>query len=130
MDPDDDEVMVVARRAWDGFVLGHASGDWAAFLETLSDDVTFFTPVAGSFQGANSGKDRAIEFAHYLSAQRRKLLQYQSPVRVSREGATVVFEAWDDASMTAGSISNRIALSLDVEDAKVITIREYVGLMD
>ena len=129
-DGDDDEVMMVARCAWDGFVLGRATGDWAAFLEVLSDDVTFFTSLPGPFQGENHGKRRAIQFAQYASMRKLGQFRFQKPIRVSREDATVVFEAWDEGTIAGESITNRVALSFDIEDAKVITVREYVGVMD
>ena len=130
MHKDDDQVMATARRAWDGFVIGRATGDWAVFLDTLSEDVTFFVSLAGPFQGENHGKERAEEFAHHPSTQEAGRLRFQEPIRVLREGDTVVFEAWDEGTIAGEPITNRVALSFDIDDAKVITVREYVGVMD
>ena len=128
-DPDS-RVMVVARRAWDGFVAGRATGDWSAFLDTLSDDVTFFISSPGPFQGENHGKQRVEDFAQHAAAHGEGRIKFEKPVRVSGKGATVVFEAWDDRSVDGAEMANRVALSLDVEDGRIITVREYVGVMD
>ena len=121
--------MTTARCAWDGFVAGRANGDWTAFLDTLSDDVTFFISSSGPFQGENHGKHRAEDFAIH-AAQTGDRLKFEEPVRVSREGSTVVFEAWDEGTVGGEPTTNRVALSFDVENDKIITVREYVGVMD
>ena len=126
----EDEVLVTARRTWDGFVKGRQSGDWAMFLDTLSDDVTLFLSSPGIFQGENHGKDRAIAYTEDMIANLTERLRFEEPVRVSREGTTVVFEAWDDGTIAGKPITNRIALSVDVSGNQVITVREYVGVMD
>ena len=128
-DPDN-PVMVIARRAWDGFVAGRATGDWTAFLDTLSDDVTFFISSPGPFQGENHGKHRIEDFAQHAAAHGDDRIRFEEPVRVSREGTTVVFEAWDDGSDDSGEMANRVAISFDVDDGRIITVREYVGVMD
>ena len=130
MNDEHDQVMTTARRAWNGFVAGRATGDWRLFLETLSDDVTFYVPSSGPFQGENHGKRRAEDFTHHMSADPAKRLSFEEPVRVSREGATVVFEAWDEGTIAGKPITNRIALSFDIDGDRVMTVREYVGVMD
>ena len=130
MHEDDDPIVTTARLAWDGFVIGRATGNWAAFLDTLSDDVTFFISAPGPFQGENHGKDRVEDFAQYSARHKEGRLKCEEPVRVPREGGTVMFEAWDDGSTTDQEMANRVALSFDVEDGKITIVREYVGVMD
>lgn len=121
--------MTTARRAWDGFVAGRATGNWAEFLGTLGDDVTFFVSSPGPFQGENHGKHRVENFALH-AARTEDRLRFEEPVRVSREGCTVVFEAWDEGTVGGEPTTNRVALSFDVENGKVIMAREYRGVMD
>ena len=126
----DDQVLATARRAWEGFVKGRECGDWAQFLDTLSDDVTFFLSSPGTFQGENHGKERAIAFTRDALANEALQLRFEEPIRISREDTTVVFEAWDDGTIAGKPITNRIALSVDVTGDQVTTVREYVGVMD
>ncbi|MBE9009675.1 nuclear transport factor 2 family protein, partial [Pseudanabaenaceae cyanobacterium LEGE 13415] len=56
----------VAQQAFTQFEHGLATGEWEAFFEMLTDDFSFWFPI-GKFHGLNVGKDRAIEFFHYVS---------------------------------------------------------------
>jgi len=44
-------------------------------------------------------------------------------------GHTVVFEFTDEDNIAGESVSNRIAMSMDVGDGRVEAIREYVGII-
>ena len=57
--------LAVAQQAFTHFEHGLATGDWQAFLDMLTEDFSFWFPL-GQFHGLNVGKDRAIEFFHYV----------------------------------------------------------------
>ena len=124
-----DEAMQVARRAFEGFARGNRTGNWEDFLEALTEDVTMWVPAPGRFQGENEGKDRVEAFCRFISEEQEARLTFEEPFRTVASGRTVVFEFADEGTIAGESVSNRIAMSMDVRDGRVEAIREYVGVI-
>ena len=124
--------MQVARRAFEGFARGNRTGNWEDFLEALTEDVTMWVPAPGRFQGENEeneGKEQVEAFCRFTSEEQEARLDFEEPFRAVASGRTVVFEFTDEGTIAGESVSNRIAMSMDVRDGRVEAIREYVGVI-
>ena len=117
--------LAVAQQAFTHFEHGLATGEWQAFLDMLTDDFSFWFPL-GKFQGLNVGKDRAIEFFHYVSEVYSDGLTLTLD-RVTSNEKTVVFEFRDEGLMWSNSYRNRVAVSFDVRGNQICGYREYLG---
>lgn len=117
--------LAVAQQAFAHFEHGLATGDWQAFFDMLTDDFSFWFPL-GQFQGLNVGKDRAIEFFHYVSKVYSDGLRLTLD-RVTSNETTVVFEFRDEGLMWGNPYKNRVAVSFDIRGNKICGYREYLG---
>ena len=118
----------VAEAAFADLRRGLATGEWAPFLERLSDDFTFHFPL-GQYQGLNEGKERAEEFFHFVSQAYPKGLDVYEVVAVTGEGNRVVFEFRDRGELRGTPYENLVAISLEVCGDKICAYREYFGLV-
>ncbi len=118
----------VAEEAFAEFRAGLATGEWAPFLDRLSDDFTFHFPV-GQYQGLNEGKDRAAEFFAFVSQVYSDGLFIDEVLGVTADGTRVVFEFSDHGLMFGKPYANKVAISLDVCGQKICGYREYFGLV-
>lgn len=117
--------LAVAQQAFAHFEHGLATGDWQAFFDMLTDDFSFWFPL-GQFQGLNVGKERAIEFFHYVSEIYSNGLTLTLDCVTSNE-TTVVFEFRDEGLMWGNPYKNRVAVSFDIRGNKICGYREYLG---
>ncbi|MBV9385494.1 MAG: nuclear transport factor 2 family protein [Chroococcidiopsidaceae cyanobacterium CP_BM_ER_R8_30] len=117
--------LAVAQQAFTHFEHGLATGDWQAFFDMLTDDFSFWFPL-GKFHGLNIGKDRAIEFFHYVSEVYSNGLTLTLD-RVTSNETTVVFEFRDEGLMWGNHYKNRVAVSFDIRGNKICGYREYLG---
>lgn len=117
--------LAVAQQAFTHFEHGLATGEWQAFLDMLTDDFSLWFPL-GKFQGLNVGKDRAIEFFHYVSEVYSDGLTLTLD-RVTSNETTVVFEFRDEGLMWSNPYRNRVAVSFDVRGNQICGYREYLG---
>ncbi len=118
----------VAEEAFADLRTGLATGDWAPFLDRLSDDFTFHFPL-GRYQGLNEGKDKAAEFFAFVSKVYADGLFIDEVLGVTADGARVVFEFTDHGLMFGKPYANQVAISLDVCGEKICGYREYFGLV-
>lgn len=118
----------VAEEAFADLRTGLATGDWAPFLDRLSDDFTFHFPL-GRYQGLNEGKDKAAEFFAFVSKVYSDGLFIDEVLGVTADGARVVFEFTDHGLMFGKPYANQVAISLDVCGEKICGYREYFGLV-
>ncbi|NET41029.1 nuclear transport factor 2 family protein [Okeania sp. SIO2B3] len=118
--------ITVAKKAFDKFTHGLATGEWEEFLDMLTDDFTFWFPV-GKFHGLNQGKDRAREFFQYVSEAYSEGLSITSLDNITSNKTTVVFEFRDEGPMWGKAYKNRVAVSFDVRGDKICSYREYLG---
>lgn len=125
MTPESTHTLAVARQAFAHFEHGLATGEWQAFFEMLTDDFSFWFPI-GKFHGLNVGKDRAIEFFHYVSEVYDQGLMLTVD-RVTSNETTVVFEFRDEGLMRGEPYKNRVAVSFDVRGDQICGYREYLG---
>lgn len=115
----------IAHQAFDRFSHGLATGNWALFLDMLTEDFTFWFPI-GPYQGLNVGKERARAFFQYVSEAFSQGL-FVTLDRVTSNETTVVFEFRDEGSMWGQPYKNRVVVSFDVRGDKICGYREYFG---
>lgn len=120
------QTLETARRAFDHFRHGLAKGEWEPFLNMLADDFTFYFP-SGKYQGQNSGKTKAAEFFKYVSETFTEGISVTEVMRVTGSETTVVFEFKDEGKLRGQPYKNRVAVSFDIRDGKIIAYREYFG---
>lgn len=123
-----DPVTSTALRAWRALAKAHDGGDFGAYLAMLTEDYVFSMPL-GEFRGQNVGRERA-EACFRVIAASEPHLHYHDPLRVSRQGDTVVIEFEDDGTIFGQPYRNRIASSFDVRGDKICGYREYFGDID
>lgn len=121
------KTLQVAETAFQAFAQGLASGDWAAFLDQLSDDFTFWFP-AGPFKGLNHGREKAKTFFELVSTVFPAGLTLTIQQITSNE-TTVVFEVRSHGSMMGQPYENQAAIAFDVKDGKICAYREYLGVV-
>lgn len=105
---------------------GFETGDFAAYLELLTDDFTFWVP-AGPMRGMHIGRDAAARNYAFVSAAPGTRIQFSPPFSVTRNDSTVVFELEDEGTILGRPFQNRIALAFEVRDGRISGFREYVG---
>ena len=88
-----------------------------------------WVPAPGRFQDENEGKEQVEAFCHFISEEQEARLDFEEPFQDVASGHTVVFEFTDEGNIAGESVSNRIAMSMDVRDGRVEAIREYVGII-
>lgn len=120
-----ENTLKIAHQAFEHFEKGLATGEWEAFLDMLTEDFTFWFPLA-KFQGWNVGKERAREFFQYVSASFPDGLKLNLDSFTSNE-TTVIFQFHDEGVLFGQPYKNRIAISFDVSGNKICGYREYFG---
>lgn len=117
--------LAVGQRAFEHFPRALATGEWQPFEDMLADDFSFWFPI-GKFHGLNVGKARAAEFFEYVTEVFSPGLSLTLD-RVTSNETTVVFEFRDEGQMWGEPYKNRIAVSFDIRDDKIVAYREYLG---
>lgn len=124
----DDPVTTTALRAWRALADAHDAGDFTAYLDMLTEDYVFSMPL-GAFRGEHRGREAAAECYRQIAASDPKLV-FEEPMRVTREGDTVVVEFEDAGTIMGRPYRNRIASSFDVRGDRICGYREYFGDID
>ena len=118
----------IALTAFEHFKHGLATGEWADWIGSLTEDFSFHFP-AGRYQGLNQGRDKAAEFFGFVRTVYPEGLFVTDVERVTAEGNTVVFEFRDEGMMRGEPYKNVVTVSLDVRGEKICGYREYFGLV-
>jgi ketosteroid isomerase-like protein len=124
----DSEALSVAEAAFRGLQHGAATGDWAGFIDLLSDDVRVMIPVPPNLpnppEGVLVGKDVAKRlFArHHANAVAAVCLECK---RVAANGSLVVMEARVEGCLAGEIAANYFAFVFEIRDQKVASMYEY-----
>ena len=118
----------VALAAWRANGAGHGGGDFAPWIDALTNDVRISMPL-GPFRGETVGRDGATRIYSVIAAAEPRLV-YAEPMRVTESGNSVVIEFEDHGTIGGMPYRNRIAASFDVRDGKIAAYREYFGDVD
>lgn len=124
----DDPITAVALRAWRALADAHDVGDFKPYLAMLTEDYVFSMPL-GAFRGEHHGIAAATECYQQIAASEPKLV-FGDPMRVTRQGDTVVIEFEDAGTIMGKPYRNCIASSFDVRGDRVCGYREYFGDID
>lgn len=116
----------VARRAFEQFRQGLATGSWGGFLGMLTDDFTFSFPK-GKFAGEHHGQDKAAAFFAYVSEVYAEGLHVTGLHHVAVSGNTVFFEFEDEGKLFGKPYYGRVVVAFDVRQDKLCGYREYFG---
>jgi len=127
--PDRNPTRALATKAFDAFTQGLGTGNWQAFFDLMSDDFTFTFPT-GKYLGTHAGKATAMEFFGYVSKVYPEGLKVTLD-KVTVDGSTAIFEFRDEGTLVLPSgrqpYKNRVAVSMDFKDGKLVAYREYFG---
>ena len=119
----------VAERFIDLHRRGWATGEWGEYLALISDDFTFWMP-AGDVRGKNVGKTAWERYVR-SATQAGTRLTISAPQVLTMSGDHFVFESTSEG-LLFGKVpwKNRVAISVDVRDGKIVGFREYFGDLD
>lgn len=122
--PADPPALAVAQQGFRALQVGAATGDWAAFLGLLSDDVTFFAPVEG-FDGLLRGKAEARRLFEHHAAATRTVWTLE---RAVANGNEIGFEIRAEGEVTGRpGYANNLFMVLRIEGGRIVQFREYAA---
>ena len=124
-EPTQTNTLRVAQQAFAHFTHGLATGDWQGFLDSLTDDFSFWFPM-GPYHGEHHGKETTQAFLQYVSNTFPDGLTIMLD-RVTSNDTTVIFEFRDYGTLRDQPYKNRVAVAFDVRDDKICAYREYFG---
>jgi ketosteroid isomerase-like protein len=124
----DAATLAAARRAFAAFRAGHRTGDWAAFLAALTDDVVLWLP-GGPVRGAERrpGARRGLRPVLERRPRHGDAVLRPVPDDRRRRHRGVRGRGRGHAGGRAGR--NRIVMAFDVRGGRVSAIREYLGVL-
>ena len=105
---------------------GAQTGDWAPYLDSLHDDITWFAPVEG-FQGFHRGR-ASIEklFAHHTGVTRTTWMLKN----IVATGNEIGLEARVEGEIEGKRYANQLLMLWVIEDGKIRHMREYAGWLN
>ncbi|MGC9526526.1 MAG: nuclear transport factor 2 family protein [Limnospira sp.] len=121
------ETLETAQIGFDRFKRGLATGEWEAFLEMLTDDVTFFFP-AGPYKGLNHGVQKLGDF---LRSATRTVFAGGLTLdeeRISGGDTTVIFEARSRGKIWGNPYENQVAIAFEIRGDRICSYREYLAV--
>lgn len=123
-----DPITEVAMTAWRALRDAHRDGDFSGYLALITEDYEFSMPL-GEFRGLHCGRAAAAACYRQIAVSEPRLT-FHEPLRVSRQGETVVIEFEDEGTIMGKPYHNRIASSFDVRGDRICGYREYFGDID
>lgn len=124
-DQRENDPRTVVVNAFEAFRTSLSDGKWGPFVDHFADDVEFWLPVPGPFNGRNTGKAKLREF--YESQSERLKLKVEDPLSIAVDHERVVLEYDEAGTFDGRPFSNRVAISYIVRDGKIAVSREYLG---
>jgi ketosteroid isomerase-like protein len=115
----------IVNRALRAFSKAMQGGDWEAYFDHFSNDIVYWCPVPGPFNGKNEGKDRFRAFYKEMAPQLDFVIE--APHTLIVDGAIASAEYMESGKMNGEPASNRVCMSYRVEDGVIIEAREYIG---
>lgn len=117
-----------ACQAFAYLAQGWATGDFQPYIEMLSDDVSFSLPV-GTQRGqpfSYEGKEEIIARLRSRQAAGDRLT-FSPPDRITSNNTTVTFEFESQGTIRNQLFQGRNAISFDLKNNQISSIREYFG---
>ena len=117
-----------ARKAFDLFAEGWATGDFDSYIAMLAEEMAFWFPMGvhrGKFSGAEGRQQMIAKCRDHETAGDR--LTLSEPQYILSDGTSVMFE-FEASGLYAGqSYQGHNAIAFAVKDGKVVGFREYFG---
>lgn len=120
--------ITTARKAFDLFAKGWATGNFEDYLALLADEMIFWFPAGvhrGKFSGV-AGRKEMMAKCHDDAASGNRLT-FSSPQYVLTDESSVMFEFESSGTMSGKHYQGHNAIALKVKDGKVTGYREYFG---
>lgn len=121
------DTRTVVLNAFEAFRTALSGKGWEPFLNCFSDDIEFWEPVPGEFNGKNVGKDKLRTF--YEGQGDRLDLKIEDPLSITVDGDQAVVEYEEAGTLDGEPFSNRVSMSYVVKDGRIVLSREYLGDM-
>ncbi len=121
MDPPPNPIPA-ARSALDDLIHGLRTGQWQAFRDRLTEDVTIWFPRE-PFQGLNQGKDQTIALLQSIPWNPETGIAVE---QVTCNGTTVMVELRLDRPAGNSPGFERAAIALQVRGEKISAIQPYL----
>ncbi|MFN6569346.1 nuclear transport factor 2 family protein [Dendronalium sp. ChiSLP03b] len=117
-----------AQQAFDYLARGWATGNFQPYIDMLSDDVSFWLPVGTQRDQSFSseGKEQIIARLRARQAAGDRLI-FSPPDRITSNDTTITFEFESQGTIRNQPFRGRNAISFDVKNDKISSIREYFG---
>ena len=117
-----------ARKAFDLFAQGWATGDFDAYIELLADEMDFWFPTGahrGKFSGAAGRQEMIAKCRDHTNAGDR--LTLHPPQYALADDSSVMFEFEAEGLYAGEPYKGYNAIALEIEKGKVVGFREYFG---
>ncbi|RCJ27255.1 hypothetical protein A6770_25950 [Nostoc minutum NIES-26] len=117
-----------AQQAFDYLARGWATGNFQPYIDMLSDDVSFWLPVGTQRDQSFSyeGKEQIIARLRTRQAAGDRLI-FSPADRITSNDTTITFEFESQGTIRNQPFRGRNAISFDVKNDKISSIREYFG---
>lgn len=120
--------IATARKAFDLFAQGWATGNFDPYIAVLAEEVTFWFPMGthrGKFSGAEGRQEMIAKCRDHEAAGDR--LTFSSPHYALSDESSVIFEFESEGLYTGKPYKGHNAIAFEIKDDKVVGFREYFG---
>lgn len=124
MSPPGPTPQTIAQATLNDLLQGLQTGQWQAFRDRLTEDVTLWFPQE-PFQGVNRGQEQVIALLHSIPWNSDTAITVE---RVTCNGTTVMVELGLDRPEGMATGFERAAIALQVRGEKISAIQPYLLL--
>ncbi|MEL6555593.1 MAG: nuclear transport factor 2 family protein [Cyanobacteria bacterium J06621_11] len=120
--------IATARKAFDLFAQGWATGNFDLYIALLAEEMTFWFPMGthrGKFSGAEGRQEMIAKCRDHEAAGDR--LTFSSPHYALSDESSVIFEFESEGLYAGEPYKGHNAIAFEVKDGKVVGFREYFG---
>lgn len=120
-----------ARKAYDAFVAGWATGDFEPYIAMLSEQFEFSYP-AGADRGLYTGAEGRTRMVNKVRghSSRGERLTIKPPTRHGVAGNTVFFEFDSEGQFGDYPYRGHNIIAFDVQGDRITAFREFFGDID
>lgn len=126
-----ERVQQTARKAYDAFAQGWATGDFEPYLALLTDEFEFSYPF-GADRGVYTGPEGHAHMVDKVRghSSRGERLTLKPPTRIAVGGNTVFFEFDSEGQFGAYHYRGHNIIAFDVTGERISAFREFFGDID
>ena len=119
---------MTARKAFDLFAQGWATGNFDPYIALLADEMNFWFPTGahrGKFTGAAGRQEMIAKCQDHTNGGDR--LTLHPPQYTLSDGASVMFEFEAEGLYAGEPYRGHNAIAFEIKEGKVVGFREYFG---